>query len=186
MAKKEYFQSPFHRVLVRAFGGFTVERGVVDRTALDVASMVLRDGRALGIFPEGTRSRTMQLQRGRLGAAFLAARSGAYIVPVGISGTEKIRQRYEDRRMLLRRPRVTVNIGEPFRLPLIEAKPNRAQLAAYTETIMRRVAELLPESYRGVYRTGRPAGGDGADSSQGPKESRHQHQSAAGDRDGNQ
>jgi 1-acyl-sn-glycerol-3-phosphate acyltransferase len=152
MGKKEYFHSPFHRFLMRAFGGFTVERGVVDRTALDVADAVLKDGRALGMFPEGTRSRTLQLQRGRLGAAFLASRSDAFILPVGVSGTEKIRRRYEDKRMLLHRPRVTVNIGEPFKVARAEGKLNRRQLVTSTETIMRRVADLLPEDYRGVYK----------------------------------
>lgn len=152
MAKKEYFHSPVHAFLVRRFGSFTVERGTVDRTAFDQAAKALQDGRALGIFPEGTRSRTFQLQKGRLGAAFIALHSSAYILPVGISGTERIRQRYQGKPRLFHRPKVTVNIGQPFRFPPLNGKPSRADLTTSHETIMRRIAELLPDDYRGVYR----------------------------------
>ena len=152
MAKKEYAKSRFHGALIRLFGSFTVERGTVDRTALRLADEALRKGCALGMFPEGTRSTTLQLKRGGLGAAFIALRNDAFILPVGIAGTEKVRQRYQNKRRFLHRPQVTVNIGQPFKLPRVEESPTRAQLASSTETIMRRLAELLPESYRGVYR----------------------------------
>jgi len=72
MAKKEYFHSPFHRRLVDLYGGFTVERGAVDGTALKKAFEVLDGGRCLGIFPEGTRSKSLQLQQGHVGTAFIA------------------------------------------------------------------------------------------------------------------
>jgi len=153
MAKKEYFHSPVHAFLLRIFGGFTVDRGTVDRTALNLATEALKDNScALGIFPEGTRSRTLQLQRGKLGAAYIALRGNASILPIGISGTEKIRQKYEHKTKLFHRPKVTINLGEPFRLPEVKGNPTRKDLASSTETIMRRIAELLPESYRGVYR----------------------------------
>jgi 1-acyl-sn-glycerol-3-phosphate acyltransferase len=155
MAKKEYFYSPFHAFIMRLAGGFTVERGVVDRTALNLASQALENECALGIFPEGTRSRTFQLQRGKPGVAFVTLRNDAFVLPVGISGTEKIRQKYENGwHHLLYRPQVTVNIGQPFKLPRVEGNPNRKQLVSATDTIMRHVAELLPESYHGYYRDG--------------------------------
>ncbi len=154
MAKSEYFHSPIHAFIVRAMGSFTVDRGTVDRTAFDLAAKALQDGRALGIFPEGTRSRTFQLQKGKLGVAFIALRSNAVILPVGISGTERIRQRYQgSERRLSYRPRVTISIGQPFKLPPVNGKPGRADLTTSTETIMRHIAELLPEDYRGTYRT---------------------------------
>jgi len=154
MAKKEYFHSPVHFFIIRALGSFTVDRSTVDRSAFDLADKALRDGRALGIFPEGTRSRTLQLQKGKLGVAFIALRSNAVILPVGISGTEKIRQKYQGgKRRLLYRPSVRVNIGQPFRLPQVNGKPNRADLATSTASVMRHIAELLPEDYRGVYRS---------------------------------
>ena len=153
MAKSEYFRSRFHGFLVRLYGGFTVDRGAVDRTALHHALDAMHDGCALGIFPEGTRSRTMQLQRGKLGVAYIALTNNASIVPIGIYGTEKIRTRYENKARLLYRPPVTINIGEPFKLPPPATnRPSRAELAAGTEMIMKRIADLLPEEYRGVYR----------------------------------
>lgn len=153
MAKKEYFHSPFHAYLVRLFGAFTVDRGTVDRTALKEAFSALHNGTALGIFPEGTRSKTLQLQRARLGTAYIAITNDATIIPIGISGTEKIRSRYENKVNLFRRPKVTINIGQPFKLPPpVNGRPTRAELASGTETIMQRIAGLLPEDYRGEYR----------------------------------
>ena len=152
MAKKEYFHSPVHAFLLRLYGSFTVDRGSVDRSAFDQAAVALQGGRALGIFPEGTRSRTLQLQQGKLGAAFIALRSNPVILPVGISGTEKIRQKYEGKKRLLYRPKVTVNVGQPFKLPPVSGRPGRTALTRSTETIMRQIADLLPEDYRGVYR----------------------------------
>lgn len=151
MGKKEYARSRFHAAIFRIFGGFTIERGTVDRTALKLAEKAMRDGYAVGIFPEGTRSRTFQLQRGKFGVAFVALHNDAFILPVGIAGTEKVRERYENKARFLFRPEVVVNIGQPFKLPKGDGSPSREELASGTEIIMRRVAELLPEEYRGEY-----------------------------------
>lgn len=151
MGKKEYARSAFHVAIFRIFGGFTIERGTVDRTALKLAEKAMGNGSAVGIFPEGTRSRTLQLQRGKLGAAFIALRNDAFVLPVGIAGTEKIRQRHRNKARFLFRPEVVVSIGQPFKLPKVDGTPSREDLASCTEIIMRRVAELLPEAYRGVY-----------------------------------
>jgi 1-acyl-sn-glycerol-3-phosphate acyltransferase len=152
MAKKEYFHSRFHRHLVDLYGGFTVERGAVDGTALRKAFDVLDGGRCLGLFPEGTRSKSLQLQQGHVGTAFIALHKNAYILPIGISGTEKIRIKFQRITNILYRPRVVVNIGEPFILPDVQGHPSRKDRDRATVIIMNRIAELLPESYRGVYR----------------------------------
>ena len=152
MAKKEYFHSPFHRRLVDLYGGFTVERGAVDGTALKKAFEVLDGGRCLGIFPEGTRSKSLQLQQGHVGTAFIALHKNAYILPIGISGTEKIRIKFQRITNILYRPRVVLNIGEPFTLPDVQGHPSRKDRDRSTDIIMNKIADLLPESYRGVYR----------------------------------
>ncbi|MEA3337625.1 MAG: lysophospholipid acyltransferase family protein [Chloroflexota bacterium] len=124
-----------------------VDRGGADRKAMGAAVKVLKGGGALAIAPEGTRSKTGGLQQGHPGVAYLASRTGVPIVPVGISGQEKA---FATLRRL-RRPRIIVEVGEPFVLP---GSPNRAkgeQLEAYTDQIMYRIAELLPPQYRGVY-----------------------------------
>jgi len=154
MAKEELFHSPFWGPLLRGLGSFPVRRGQSDRKALRKANELLSKGIALGIFPEGKRNPDAQLQPAHLGAAFIAVHTGALILPVGITGTEKIKKRTKSITVLLRRPQVVVNIGEPFKLPPVNGKLTHAQLAFLTDFIMWRVAELLPESYRGAYRNG--------------------------------
>jgi 1-acyl-sn-glycerol-3-phosphate acyltransferase len=151
MAKEELFRSPFWRPLLHGLGSFPVRRGQIDRKALRKASELLSQGLVLGIFPEGRRNPDAQLQPAHLGTAFIALHTDAFILPVGITGTEKIKERVKSVNALLRRPQVVVNIGEPFKLPPVNGKLTHAQLALFTDFIMRRVAELLPESYRGVY-----------------------------------
>ena len=127
-----------------------MRREGLDRQALRQARGVLRQGLALGMFPEGTRSITAQMQEGLPGTAHLALRGGSTLLPVGITGTENIK----GLGFLLHRPRLTVNIGEAFTLPPVDGKLTKAQLASATEMIMARLAELLPESYKGAYGDG--------------------------------
>lgn len=139
----------FVGTLLRLFGhAIFVQRGEPDRKAITKALRWLQAGGVLGIAPEGTRSRTGALQPGKPGAAYLATRAGVPIVPVAIWGQEKFWQ--EVRR--LRRPRVYARVGEPMRLPAVARRAKGHELDAYTEQIMLRIAEMLPEPYRGVYR----------------------------------
>ncbi len=148
MVKHEFYHSVRGARFIRAFGAFPVHRGEMDREALRHAVRVLEQGLVLGMFPEGTRSPNAQLQQAHLGTALIALRSGAPILPVGINGTEKVKGVKE---VVFGHPHITVTIGQPFFLPPNEAKVNSAQLKELTDLIMSRIAELLPESYRGVY-----------------------------------
>jgi 1-acyl-sn-glycerol-3-phosphate acyltransferase len=152
MAKKEYFHSRFHRHLVDIYGAFTVERGAVDGTALKIAFDILDEGGCLGIFPEGTRSKSLELQQGHVGTAFIALHKNAYILPIGVSGTENIRGKFQGITKIFYRPKVVLNIGEPFKLPDVHGHPSRKDRDRSTDIIMHSIADLLPESYRGVYR----------------------------------
>jgi 1-acyl-sn-glycerol-3-phosphate acyltransferase len=145
MAKEELFRSPLTAYFVGNFGAFPVHRGKLDRKALRQAQQVLTDGRALIMFPEATRSKRAQLQPAYPGSALLAMRGGVPILPVGISGTERVK----GMGWIFRRPRITLNIGRPFHLPAEDF--TRAKLAENTNLIMERIAELLPPKYRGVY-----------------------------------
>jgi 1-acyl-sn-glycerol-3-phosphate acyltransferase len=148
MAKQELFGPSLLGLVVRAYGAFPVRRSGVDRVALRRALEVLKKGEVLGMFPEGKRSSSHQLQEAQSGTAFIAARSGAPIVPVGISGTEQVR----GIGFILRRPSIVVRIGRPFNVPSNEAdKLNRSGLAQHAELITERIAELLPPSYRGSF-----------------------------------
>ncbi len=147
MAKEELFRSRFLNYCIRSLGAFPVHRGRLDRQALSQAEKFLADGWALVMFPEGTRSKNAQLQSAFPGSALVAVHSGAPILPIGISGTEKIK----GVAWLLRRPKLTVNIGTPFHLPPLNGRLTKAELAELTDLIMGHIAELLPLEYRGHY-----------------------------------
>ena len=147
LAAIEHRSNPLFAPILVASGAIWVRRGEVDRHALREALGVLERGEVLGIAPEGTRAdKSHALQEGKPGAAYIATRTNGLIVPVGIAGTEKIK----DSLLRLRRPQVRVAIGEPFRLPE-EGHVRSQKLHEYTDLIMHRIAELLPERYRGVY-----------------------------------
>jgi len=147
MAKEELFRHRLARIVVVGFGAFQVSRRRYDRQALRRANEVLRQGFALGLFPEGSRSKTAQLQEAFLGTALVAWQAKCPIVPVGIAGTEKIRGSL----WFLKRPVVTVRIGLPFELRTGAGLPSKSELKASADMMMSRVAELLPQEYRGVY-----------------------------------
>ena len=150
MAKEELFRSIPSAFIIRAYGAFPVRRGGVDRKALREAQRALRRGLALGMFPEGGRSSTGKLQQAHPGTSLIARNSNAPILPVAITGSEEIK----GISFLLRRPRITVTIGQPIYPSRSKDKPSKASLKELADVAMRRIAELLPESYRGVYGDG--------------------------------
>lgn len=149
MAKEDLFQSPFFGFLMRLAEAFPVKRtGTIKEREITLlnAVNVLREGSILGMFPEGGRSPQAQLIRGYPGMALIAVRSGAPILPVAITGTEKLRGKG-----WVQRPKVTIYFGRPFNLPVTEDKVNKSQLRALTDLIMTKIAVLLPPEYRGEY-----------------------------------
>lgn len=151
MAKEELFQNPLLGPLVRGWRAFPVRRGVFDREALRRAEQLLNDDQVVGMFPESMRSATAQMQQGLTGTALIALRKGATILPVGITGTEKI----DGITVVFRRRTLTISIGEPFKLPSIDGRLTKAHLETATDFIMERIAVLLPQSYRGYYEDGK-------------------------------
>jgi 1-acyl-sn-glycerol-3-phosphate acyltransferase len=133
--------------LLKTVGGIFVNRGEVDRVALAKCLAVLRDGGILGLAPEGTRSRTGVLQRGKPGVAYIAIKAGVPILPVGISGQEKLLASWKR----LRRPHIMMRVGEPFWLDPIEGRQKGQQLQARSDEVMCRIAALVREDLRGVY-----------------------------------
>lgn len=133
--------------ILKAAGAIWIRRSEFDRQALMAAMDVLKSENVLALAPEGTRSPTGGLQKGKPGAAFLAARSGVPLVPVGITGTETMLKDF----LRLRRMDIKVRFGESFYLPK-EGRLTSQELEVATDLIMQRIAELLPIEYRGVYR----------------------------------
>lgn len=89
MAKEELFRVPVISYFVKQFGAFPVKRGMGDRGALKKALQILQEGNVLGIFPEGTRSKTGKLGKPFPGAALFALKSEAAVIPVAIVGNWK-------------------------------------------------------------------------------------------------
>lgn len=145
MAKEELFRAPLVGWVVKWYGAFSVRRGRPDREALRRATGVLsRDG-VVGMFPEGTRSKTGRMNRGHPGAALVAILAKATIVPVAITGTELVASPFS----LLGRPAITVRVGKPFNLE--KSEQGKPDMDALTTIMMSRVAALLPEDRRGFY-----------------------------------
>ncbi|HLF28750.1 MAG TPA: lysophospholipid acyltransferase family protein [Anaerolineae bacterium] len=126
-------------------GAIWIHRGEPSREALRLALNELAHGTTFGIAPEGTRSKTGALLEGKTGAAYLATRANAPIVPAVLWGTEQVKHNLRR----FRRTLVHVRVSSPFRLP--EGRADAEKLREYTELIMHRMAALLPPKYRGVY-----------------------------------
>jgi 1-acyl-sn-glycerol-3-phosphate acyltransferase len=132
----------------KAWGYYPVFRGTGSRYALRAAEAVLAQGGVLGIFPEAGSWATV-LRPPRPGAAFLAARTGARLLPMGFSGLVDVFPRLRKGR----RARVTLHIGKPFG-PFSttgRGRERRRHLEAIGHEIMRRIAELIPPDERGYY-----------------------------------
>jgi 1-acyl-sn-glycerol-3-phosphate acyltransferase len=137
MAKEELFHNPILGFIITKLGTFPVSRGKGDHSAIDKAVSIVKEGGVLGIFPEGTRSKTGKLQKAKSGAVLVASMTGADIIPVGI--------RYGERKFIRRE--ITVVYGDPIKNEELEiVDNNRAQLKAACNLLMGRIAELLGEN----------------------------------------
>jgi 1-acyl-sn-glycerol-3-phosphate acyltransferase len=148
LAKEQLFRTPL-LPLLRAYGAILVKAGGSDPHAYRAARTVLERGGVLGVFPEGSRSASGILQDAHPGVALLATRTGSPVLPVAVSGSD----RFLPRGTL--RPRlgvpVVVRVGRPFRLHLDPSLPPRDAVAAATDELMIRIAELLPDERRGRF-----------------------------------
>jgi 1-acyl-sn-glycerol-3-phosphate acyltransferase len=149
LVAEKYRRYAMARWLVKSADAIYVERFSSDFAVMRQVLVRLKRGWAMIIAPEGTRSKTGGLLRGRSGAAYLAAKSGAPVLPVGVIGTE-------DKAMLaylkrFRRAPVKIIVGEAYTLPPLPKEGRDQVLQQYTDEIMCRIAALLPKDYRGVY-----------------------------------
>ncbi len=150
MAKKEMFRWPIISLLFRLIGAFPVDRQAADLGALRESQRLVNSGMLLLMFPEGTRSKDRQLKRGFPGTALVAYRTGAPIVPIAITGSESVSWPWLFFRPFMG-PKLTIRFGKPF-YPIAAERITSQAARDATDDIMRHIAELLPESYRGEYR----------------------------------
>jgi len=150
IAKEQLFHYPILRPLLRWAGALVVYRqGTFNdtRKLLEQVEQTLNKGSVIGIFPEGKRSHQGKLQAGKPGLALFASRMHIPILPVGISGTDKI----HGISWLWKRPHIVINIGKPFYLPQPDGRLTKLQREALTDLMMKEIAALLPPEYQGVY-----------------------------------
>jgi 1-acyl-sn-glycerol-3-phosphate acyltransferase len=145
MGKAELWRYSWSAKFFSALGGFPVDRAGADRAALRSAQAALAGGEPLGMFPEGTRRSGPVVEDLHNGVAFLAARLGVPIVPIGIGGSETILAR--DRKLPRLTP-VVVIVGEPIHPPAREpgASVRRGEVAALTEELRVAVQKLFDEA----------------------------------------
>lgn len=134
MAKEELFEKPLLKSILPQVKAFPVKRGMSDRDALRKALKLLKDGEVVGLFPEGTRSKTGELGKGLAGAGFFALRGGdAKVVPCAIIGPYKAFSRLK------------VVYGEA--IDMTQYRERKASAEEVTEVIMSEIGKLL-EQYK--------------------------------------
>lgn len=146
LGKIELYDLPILGKLMDWYGIIWLHRGRPDKRALRAALDALAEGRILVIAPEGRYSLTGTLEEGSGGAAFIAYKSGATILPIAITGTENDNVYGHLKRF--RRAQIKVRVGKPF--SLADQPPARKEAVNEgTSRIMAALADLLPEKYRG-------------------------------------
>lgn len=145
MAKIELFRMPFG-IIVRLYGAFPVRRFDADMAAMLHAERLLKRGEVIGMFPEGTRSRSGKLGKPHPGTAVIALRTGAPVLPCAIVGTEQLRNPLN----VLRKPRIEVRIGEPIQVEAVR-RPTEEQVSELTNRIFDAIRALLPAQYLDAY-----------------------------------
>jgi len=150
LAKAEYFQSWKTRWFFKGAGTIPVRRGGPDSTAaLHAAIEALREGKLIGIFPEGTRSPDGRMYRGRTGAARIALAAGVPVIPAALIGTFQAMPKGAK----LPKPRqIEVRFGNPLRFDDVATeKPDRDRLRAVTDRVMEAIRALSGQEYVDQY-----------------------------------
>ncbi|MBL8102933.1 MAG: 1-acyl-sn-glycerol-3-phosphate acyltransferase [Anaerolineales bacterium] len=144
--KAEAFDNLFLRWVFSAWDIIPVHRGEADLTALKSALRMLEEGRIFGVAPEGTRNKTGILRRGLPGAAILALKSGAPVLPISHWGGEVFLKNLKR----FKRTDFHIRIGKPFHVK-VEGKVTSEMRQEIVDEMMYKLAELIPQEYRGVY-----------------------------------
>jgi 1-acyl-sn-glycerol-3-phosphate acyltransferase len=132
---------------LRLGNAFFVQRGQIDREALERAAEWLRAGKIFGMAPEGTRSKDGRLGRAKPGVAYLASLVDCPVVPIAHWGTETTMSSWRR----LRRPRIEIRVGRPFRLGPLDPNNRSGSLRRNADEVMCHLAALMPAERWGLY-----------------------------------
>lgn len=151
MAVAEKYKDHFlYGAIGRAVNAIWLNRFEADFAALREILVRMQKGGLMVIAPEGTRSKTESLQQGKMGAAFLANKSGYPVLPVALTGTED--RGVVENLKKFRRSKIKIVIGKPLTIEVPKGKGREEALHQATDEIMCQIAAMLPEKYRGVYK----------------------------------
>jgi 1-acyl-sn-glycerol-3-phosphate acyltransferase len=143
----KYLKYPLIRWFIITAEGIWIDRDRADFGAFRSAIDALEQGRAIGIAPEGTRSKEGHLLEGKPGTALLAVRAHVPIIPVAITGTIGAFKKA----ITFQKPHIIARFGKLIPAPVLERGNREEQLQALTNEIMCQIALMLPENYRGFY-----------------------------------
>ena len=146
---EKYRNHPLFGAMGRAVDAVWLNRFEADFSALREILARMKKGGLMVIAPEGTRSKTEALQQGKMGAAFLAAKSGYPMITVSLTGTED--RAVVENLKRFRRFKIRAVAGDPFTIEIPKGSGREQAMREATDEIMCRLAADLPEKYRGVY-----------------------------------
>ena len=146
MAKDSLFRVPGFGQLITHLGAFPVHRGTADRESMTLAEEVLRQGHALVLFPEGTRKEGRVVAPLHDGAMFMAARTGATVVPVGIGGSERAMPKGAK---FPRPAKIRIVVGDAIAPPVSEGRVSRSAITAKSEELRLELETVYLESLKG-------------------------------------
>jgi 1-acyl-sn-glycerol-3-phosphate acyltransferase len=138
MAKQELWKIPLLGPLISSVNAFPVNRDAADIGSIKRALRILRDGGLVGIFPEGTRNVSGEAEV-KSGAVVLASSAQCPVVPVGLVRTELAIRR-------LRGAHIEIRIGAPMVFQGSARKATKAEIDAWTDQLMRKIAELSDQN----------------------------------------
>lgn len=146
---EKYKNHPLFGAIGRTANAIWLNRFEADFAALREILARMQKGGLMVIAPEGTRSKTMSMQEGKMGVAFLASKSGYPVMPVALTGTEDGGIISNLKRF--RRSKIKVVAGDLFYVEIPKGSGREKAMREATDEIMCRIAVELPEKYRGFY-----------------------------------
>jgi 1-acyl-sn-glycerol-3-phosphate acyltransferase len=159
LAKADYFKSWKTAWFFKMVGQIPMDRsgGSKSKAALDTALGVLKEGKLLGIYPEGTRSPDGYIYRGRTGVARLALTAGVPVIPVGLVGTVEVMPKDAKMPRLSGRQTVRVKYGRPLDFSRYAGRErDRMVLRSATDEIMYEIMQLSGQEYKDEYASKKP------------------------------
>jgi 1-acyl-sn-glycerol-3-phosphate acyltransferase len=148
LVAEKYVKYPAISWFIKTAEAIYIDRERADFGAFREAQKLIKAGKAMGIAPEGTRSKIGELMEGKAGMILLAIRSGAPIVPVGLAGTEDSFKRL----LTFRKARMIVRFGKPYVIEELPRENREEAMQKAIDEIMCRIAALLPARYWGFYK----------------------------------